>query len=133
MALPAGRLHIPRRQNWLLPCQRAAVRFFDSGCCALSAVTHGAAELIGCVRDYRMLSERLRADIGKTGFFQSNVAGRAAIDGSELWKPYLLDPRVKMTLQCDRVSARSNQRQILILVVTPFTEVILRRCDGQRN
>lgn len=80
-----------------------------------------------------MLSERLRADIGKTGFFQSNVAGRAAIDDSQLWKPYLLDPRVKMALQCQRVSARSNQRQILILVVTPFTEVILCRCNGQRN
>ena len=80
-----------------------------------------------------MLPERLRADIGKTGFFQSNVAGRAAIDGSELWKPYLLDPGVKMALQCNRVSARSNHCQVLILVVTPFTEVILRRCDGQRN
>jgi hypothetical protein len=99
----------------------------------LSAVTHGAAELIGCVRDYRMLPERLRADIGKTGFFQPDVAGRAAIDDSELWKPDLLDPRVKMTLQGDRVSARSNQCQILILVMTPFTKVILRRRDGQRN
>ena len=133
MALPAGRLDIPRRQNWLLPGQRAAVSFLDGGRSALPAVTHHAAELVRGVRDYRMPAERLRADIGKAGFFQSDVAGRAAIDDSELRKPDLLDPVVEVALQCDRVSPRPNQRQILLLVMAPFAEVILGRCNGQRN
>ena len=80
-----------------------------------------------------MPAERLRADVAKTGFFQSDVASSAAIDDSQLWKPDLLDSAVKVALQCDRVSARPNQRQVLFLVVTPFTEVVLRRRDGQRN
>src|SRR5271165_1706302 len=130
MALAAGGLHIARRQDWLLPRQRAAVSFFDGSCSALSAVTHHAAKLVGGVRDHRVLAEGLSADVGETGFFQSDVAGGAAIDDSELRKPDLLNPAVEVALQCDRVSARANQRQVLVLIVPPFAEVILRRCDG---
>jgi len=98
MALPAGRLDIPRRQNWLFPSQRTAVGFFDRGRSALPTVTHHAAKLVRRVRDCRMLAERLCADIGKTGFFQSDVAGGAAIDDSEPRKPDLLDPVVEVSL-----------------------------------
>src|ERR1700680_4849375 len=133
MTLPAGRLHIPRRQKWLLPGQRAAMRFLDGGRRALPTVTHHAAELVGGVRDYRVPAERLCADIGKTGFFQSDVASSTAIHDSELRKPDLLDPAVEVALQCDGVSPGPNQRQILLLVVAPFTEVVLSGCNGQRN
>ena len=133
MALPAGRLHIPRGQNWLLPGQSAAVGFLDRGRSALPAVAHHAAKLVGGVRDSRMLTERLRADIGEAGFFQSDVASSAAIDDSELRKPDLLDPVVEVALQCDGISPGPNQRQVVFLVVAPFTEVILGRRNGQRD
>ena len=80
-----------------------------------------------------MPAERLGADVAKTGFFQSDMACSAAIDDSELRKPDLLDSVVEVALQCDCVSARPNQRQVLFLVVTPFAEVVFRRRDGQRN
>lgn len=135
MALPAGGLNIPRRQDRLLPRRRAAMRLLDGGRGALPTVTHHAAELVKRVRDYRMLAKRLCADVGKTGFFQSGVAGGAAIDDSEGRKPDLLNPvvLVEVALQCDRISATPNQRQIPVLVMTPFTEVILGRRNGQRN
>ena len=135
MALPAGRLDVACRQDGLLPGQRTAVRFLDGGRGALPTVAHHAAKLVKRVRDYRMPAERLGADIGKTGFFQSDVAGGAAIDDSELRKPDLLDAVVfvEVALQGYRVSTGLNQREILLLIVTPFAEVILGRCNGQRN
>src|ERR1700690_3821385 len=133
MALPAGRLNIARRQNRLLPGQRAAMSLLDGGRSALPTVAHDAAELVRCVRDHGMAAERLCADVGKAGLFQSDVAGGAAIDNAEPGKPDLLDPVVEVSLQCNRVSPGPNQRQVLLLVVAPFTEVILRRCNGQRN
>ena len=131
MALSAGRLDVPRRQKRLLPGQRAAVGFLDGGGGALSTVTHYASELVGRVRDRRMRAKRLSVDIGKAGFFQSDVASGAAIDNSQLRKPDLLDSIVEVALQRDRIPARPNQRQILFLVVPPLAEVILSRCDGQ--
>ena len=106
MALPAGRLDVACRQDRLLPRQRAAVGFLDGGRRALPTMTHDAAELVERVRNNRMLAERLGADIGKTRFFQSDVAGGAAIDDSELRQPDLLDSVVvvEVALQCDRVS-----------------------------
>src|SRR5208282_154500 len=135
MALSAGRLNIPRRQDRLLPSQCAAVRFLDSGRRTLTTVTHHATELVKRVRDDRMPAERLYADIGKTGFFQPDVAGGAAIHDSELRKPDLLDPvvLVKVAQQCYRISAVSDQCQILFLVVTPFTEVVLGGSYGQQD
>jgi len=63
------------------------------------------------------------------------VAGGAAIYHSELRQPDLLDSIVfvKVALQGYRFSATGNQLQILLLVVTPFTEVVLGRRDGHRN
>src|SRR5260370_10701616 len=133
MTLPAGRLDIACRQDRLLPGQRAAVGFFDGGRRPLSTVTHHAAELVKRVRDYRMHTERLGADIGETGFFQSGMAGGTAIDDSELRKPYLLDAVVEMALQRYRLSPAPNQREIFVLVMAPFTEVILGRRDGERD
>ncbi len=54
-----------------------------------------------------MAAEGLRADIGEAGFFQSDVAGGAAIYDSELRKPDLLDAivLVKVALQGYRFSA----------------------------
>ncbi len=109
------------------------MRFLDGGCCALSTVTHDATKLVRSVRDYRVGTKRLGADIGETGFFQSDVASGAAIDDSELRKPDLLDSVVEVAPQCDCVSSGPDQRQVLFLIVAPFTEVILSRCDGQRN
>lgn len=134
MALPAGRLDVPCRQDRLLPGLRAAVGFFDAGRRALPAVTHHAAELVKRVRDYRMPAERLgNVGIGQARFFQSGVAGGATIYDSEPRKPDLLDSVVEVALQCYCFSAAPNQCQILFLVVTPFTEVVLSRCNGQRN
>ncbi len=135
MTLPARRLNITRRQGRLLPCQRTAVGFLDGGCRALPAVTHYAAVLIKGVRDDRMPPKRLCADVSQAGFFQSEVAGGAAIDDSELRKPDLLDALLpaKMALQGYRVSTAADQRQILLLVATPFTEIILGRRNGQRK
>src|ERR1019366_1145421 len=124
MALSARGLDIARRKNGLLPGQRAAVGLLDCGRRALPAVTHRATELVERVRDYRMATEGLSADIGKTGFFQSDVAGGATIDHSELREPDLLGPVVltELALQGHRVSAARDQRQILLLVVAPFTK-----------
>src|SRR5579863_10211407 len=119
MALSAGRLDKARRQNWLLPGKSAAVSLFHGGSSTLSAMTHHAAKLVRRMWDYRMAAERLRADIGKARFFQSHVTSSAAIDDSELQKPYLLDSVMEVTLQRDRVTARANQRQVLFLKVTP--------------
>jgi hypothetical protein len=98
-------------------------------------MTHHATELVERMRDYRMLAKRLGADIGKTRFFQSNVAGGAAIDDSELRKPDLLDSVVivKVALQRYRVSPARNQRQVLFLIVAPFAEVVLSRSYGEKN
>jgi len=109
------------------------VCLFDRGRRALPTVAHHAAKLVEGMRDYRMPTERLRADVGEAGLFQPDVASRAAIDRSELGQPDLLDAAVKVALQRYRISPAPYQRQILALVVAPFTEVILSRSDGQRN
>src|ERR1035438_3223691 len=105
MTLPARRLNISRRQDRLLPRQGTAMGFFDSGCLALPTVTHHATILVQRVRDRRMHPERLRADVRQAGFFQSHVAGSAAIDDSKLRKPDLLEAIVlaEMTLQGYRI------------------------------
>src|SRR5579863_2618748 len=130
VALPAGRLHILRRQDWLLPGEGAAVGFLDGGGSALSAVTHHAAELIERMRNDGMPAKRLGRNIRQAGFLQSYVAGSATIDDSEAGKPYLVNPALEMALQRHRVSATSNQREILLLIVAPLAEVIFRRRDG---
>ena len=134
MALPAGRLDVSCRQDRLLPGLRTAVSLFNGGRRALPTVTHYAAELVKRVRDYRMPAKRLgKVGIGQARFFQPGVAGGAAIYDPKLRMPDLLDAVVEVALQCYRFSPAPNQRQILILVMTPFTEVVLSRRNGQRN
>ncbi len=53
VALAAGRLDVLRRENRLLPGQRAVVRLGDGGGRALSAMADRASELIELVRDRR--------------------------------------------------------------------------------
>src|SRR5208282_4649406 len=110
MALSAGGLHVACRQNRLLPSQRTAVGFLDRGRRALPTVAHHAAELVKRVRNYRMLPERLHADIGQARFVQSDVACGAAIYDSELGKPDLLEPVMEVALQRYSVSPAPNQR-----------------------
>src|SRR5208283_1867247 len=119
----------------LLPCSRAAVGFLDRGGGTLPTMTHYAAVLVQRVWNDRMPAERLCADIGKSCFLQSNVAAGAAIHDSELRQPDLLDSIVvvETAFERDRVSAVPNQRQIFVLIMTPFTEMILGRCNGERN
>jgi len=106
----------------------------DGGRGALPAVTHHAAELVERVRDYRMPAEGLgKVGIGQARFFQSGVTGGAAVYDSKPGKPDLLDSVVEMALQGYRFSPAPNQRQVLFLVVTPFTEVIFGRRNGERN
>src|SRR5208283_4561740 len=135
MALSAGRLDIPCRQDRLLPCQRTPVGFFDSGRRALPTVTHHAAVLIQRMWNRRVLAERLRADVRKARFLQSDVAAGAAINDSKLRQPDLLDSIVvvEAAFERDRISAAPNQRQILLLIMTPFTEMVLSRRNSQRN
>jgi hypothetical protein len=133
MALSAGRLDVARRQDRLLPCQRAAVGFLDRGCRALPAVTHHAAELIERVWDYRDVANGCDADIGQDWLLSSptwQVVQRSTTPscGSQIcW----IRRRESGAAMSPRLRG-SNQRQILILVVTPFTEMILGRGNGQQ-
>ena|SRR6266581_5848337 len=133
MALAARRLHEARRQERLFPCQRAAVGFLDGSGSALSAMTHDAAELINVVRVHGMPAKRLQADVRQAGFFHSNVASGAAIDDPQFRKPDLLNSVVEMPLEGYGVSTFPNQREILLLIMSPFTEMILGGGDGERN
>jgi hypothetical protein len=78
-----------------------------------------------------MAAEWLRAHIREARLFQSNVATGAAIDGADFGKPYLMNAAFKVALQSDRISAAANQLQVLMLVMTPLTEMILGWSDGQ--
>src|ERR1035441_3842451 len=96
MALPAGRLYVPCRQSRLLPGLRAAVSLLNGGRGSLPEVTHHAADLLEHWWDYRMSAEALgKVGIGQARFFQSGVAGSAAVYDSELRNPYLLDAVVE--------------------------------------
>src|SRR6266849_3482541 len=133
MALPTRRFNVARRQNRLLPRQRAAVGLFDYCRGALSAVAHHAAKLMHGVRDRGMTAEGLSADIHETRFLQSNVARRAAIHHSEFGQPDLLDAVLEMALQGDGLAAAANQGQVLFLIMTPFAEMVFCRSNGQRD
>ena len=78
-----------------------------------------------------MAAERLGADVGETGFFLADVATGAAIHDVDFGKPDLVNPAFKVTLESHRVAASANEFQILVLVMAPLAEVILRRSDGE--
>jgi len=74
-----------------------------------------------------MTAERLLRYACQAGFLQAFMACRAAIHGTHFRKPYLLYVRVEMALQRNSVAASVDERKILLLVMTPLTEVVLRR------
>ncbi len=80
-----------------------------------------------------MRAERLGGDIGKAGFFQSDVAAGAAVDHAEFGQPDLLDAALKVPLQRVGVAAVADHPEIAVLVVPPLAEEILRRSDRQRS
>ena len=133
MAFAARRFNVLGFKNRLFPCERAVVRLRDRGCGALSAVADGAAELVELVRNRRMRAKWLSRNVSERGFFQPNVATRAAIDDSEIWQPYLLNAALEVPLQSVGLAAVANHAQISVLVVPPLAEEILRRGDGQRR
>src|SRR6266568_153599 len=47
--------------------------------------------------------------------------------------PNLLNPKFRVALERNGVGARADQLHILVLVVTPFAEVVLCRSDGERE
>jgi hypothetical protein len=98
VTLTAGRLEISRRQHRLFPCLSAAVSFFDRGGRALSTMADHTTEVSQRMRNWRMRAVRLLAHAGQTGFFQGNVACRAAIDHAHIRQPNLFEPGRKMAL-----------------------------------
>ncbi len=56
-----------------------------------------------------MLAVRYRTDIGEAVFFQSKMAGGAAIGNLLLGNPDLLDAAFEMALQGNGVSAAANE------------------------
>src|SRR5208282_2980066 len=112
MALSAGRFHVTRGQDGLLPRQRAAVSFFDRSRRSLSAMANHAAELVQAVRNHGVSAKGLGCDIRQAGFLQPDMAGRAAVYDAKLGKPDLLKAALEMALQGDRLPAAPDHRQV---------------------
>ena len=106
---------------------------FNRGGRTLPTVTHHASELVRCVRNHRMPAERLGGNVNQAGLFHANVASRATVHHAKARKPDLLNASMKMALQGHGVAASTHHSEILFLIMAPFTEVILRWSDGQRN
>src|ERR1022692_1643150 len=133
MAFAARRLNVFRRQNRLLPRQRAVVRFGYGRGGALAAMAEGASELVELMWNHGMRSERLLVYVGEAGFFQSHVATGAAVNHAEVGEPDLLNPSLEMALQRDRIAAVGNHLPIAMLIMTPLAEVVFRGGDRERK
>ena len=133
MTLAAPRLDVACGQNRLFPSEGAAVRLFNGGGISLTAMTHDASELFSSVCEHGMLAIRLHTDIGETRFIQPDVATRAAIGDAKLRMPDLLKSRLKVALQRDGITAGPNHPQVAVLVMTPLTEVVFGRRDGEQH
>src|ERR1039458_9078451 len=133
MALAARRLDIFRRENWLLPRQRAVVRFGYSRRSALAAVADRASELIELMGNRGMRPEGLRIHVGEARFFYTNVATGAAVDYAQVGQPDLLNPSLEMALQRVGVAAVADHLQIAVLIMAPLAEVVFRGGDGERK
>src|ERR1700688_4767134 len=115
VALAARRFNVLGRKNRLFPGQRAVMSFSNCGCGTLTAMAHGASELVELVRNHRMWTEGLRAYIIKAGFFQADVTTGAAVGHAQFGQPDLLNPALEMTLQRDRIAAVGNHLLIAVL------------------
>ena len=109
MALPATGLDVLRRQQRLLPLLGGVVRFFHGGGGALSAMAGGTAKLRQRVRNDRVLAERYRANICQAVFFQSEMAGRAAVGHLLFGNPDLLNAALIMALQGHGIGAATDE------------------------
>src|SRR6516225_5654048 len=109
MTLSAPRLQILRRKDRLLPRQRAAVRFFNRSRGALPAMANNATELLGFMRNRRMITIRLNGDISEARFLERAVTRGATVDDAHLRQPDLLNARFEMAAQRDGVAALRNQ------------------------
>jgi len=68
-------------------------------------VTDHATESVERVGDNRVLAEWLLGNIGETGFIQSQVTRRAAVDNAEFREPDLMDAGYEPAAQADGISA----------------------------
>ena len=109
MALPATGLDVLCREQWLLPLLGCVMGLFHGCCGTLSTMAGSAAELRQRVRNHWMLAKSYCADIGESVFFQSKMAGRAAIGDLLLRNPNLLDAAFEMTFQRNCVSTATNE------------------------
>ncbi len=105
MALAARRLDVFRRQNRLLPRQRAVVGFGYGGRCSLTAMAHCASELVELMRNCGMRTEGLHVYVVEACFLQTNMAARTSVDRAEVGQPDLLNASLEVALQRDRIAA----------------------------
>ena len=133
VALAARRLDVLRRQNRLLPRQRAVMRLRNGGGRTLSAMADHASKLIELMRNHGMRAERLLAHVGEAGLVQSEVAGGAAVDDAEFRQPDLLNAAWKCRCSVTASLRFADQPQVAVLIVAPLAEVILGGRDRQRE
>src|SRR5215831_14467503 len=133
MALSAGRLDVPRRKDWLLPCQCATVRLRDCSGRTLAAMASRATELIEIVGNRRMLAIGLRGYIRQADFFEPNMAASTTVDDTELGQPNLLNASIEMPPQRVCLAAVADQDQVAILIMPPFAEEVFCRSDRYRD
>ena len=119
------------RKQRLLPGFRGVVRFTNARRSTLPSMTQYAAELRQRMRDYRMLAIRSGHDIRQGSFFQPEVARGAAVHDFQFRMPDLLYSGLNMALKRHSVGTGTNELQITILIMAPFTEVILRWSDSK--
>src|SRR5207302_9584622 len=122
MALPAGRFDVLCGKDWLLPRQRAAMRFFRCRSRSLATVTHRTSELVNRVRNDWVFPEWLPTDVDQARLFQSHVAGGAAVNDATFRQPDLLDVALEVALQRDRLASASDHSQVLLLIMAPLAE-----------
>src|SRR5579864_29246 len=133
MALSARGFNVARRQNGLLPRQRAAVCLFYGRCRALATMANDTTHLFGAMRNHRMPAEWLSTDVDQTGFFLADVTRSAPINHAQLRKPYLLDAALEVALQSHGFSTAANQSHIAFLIMTPLAEAVLSGRNRQRD
>ena len=80
-----------------------------------------------------MLAKCDGANIGKAGFFHSEMAGCAAVGHLLLGYPDLLDAALEVPFERDSVGTSADEMQILLLIMAPLAEVVLGGGDGQQH
>ena len=133
VALAATRLNVTGGQNRLFAGSFAVMRLGDGRGRSLAAMADDASESVERVRNCGVFAEGLLIHIAKTGFIQSKMAGRAAVDHTQFRKPDLMDARLKASAQADRIPAIVNQCKIVALIAMPLGGMVFGRSDGKRQ